>query len=283
MNLDRIYCGDSRKMDKLGDDSIHLTVTSPPYYVGKDYEEYLPTLQDYKDMLNDVFTEVVRVTIPGGKICINLGDIAVGSRYNGGIPEELLVMPDLVNHMRKLKTYLYARIIWEKDDPWANSSHVSYHSKIQHAEYRVLPAWEYVFVFRKGAEARRDKSPNDGRWISKLEWKKLVHGVWKIRSVSRNDYHEAMFPEQLVRNCIKMYSFPGDVVLDPFMGSGTVASVSRKLQRHYVGYDLSPKYVKLAEDHLSGITNDMVEYQVNYEDKTTNNKLQETIDFGVSM
>ena len=283
MNLDKIYCGDSRKMDRLENNSVHLTVTSPPYYVGKEYEKYLPTLQDYKDMLNDVFSEVVRITVPGGKICINLGDIAVGSHYNGGIPEEVLVIPDLVNHLRTLKTYLYARIIWEKDDPWANSSHVSYHSKIQHAEYRVLPAWEYVFVFRKGAEARRDKSPTDGRWISKSDWKRLVHGVWKIRSVSRNDYHEAMFPEQLVRNCVKMYSFPEDVVFDPFMGSGTVALVSRKLQRHYVGYELDPKYVELAETRLGAITNDMIEKQVNYEDKTTNSKLQETIDFGVSM
>lgn len=283
MNLNKIYCGDSRKMDKLVDNSVHLTVTSPPYYVGKEYEKYLPTLQDYKDMLNEVFAEVVRITVPGGKICINLGDIAVGSHYNGGTPEELMIMPDLVNHLRSLKTYLYARIIWEKDDPWANSSHVSYHSKIQHAEYRILPAWEYLFVFRKGEIARRDKSSTDGRWISKLEWKNLVHGVWKIRSVSRNDYHEAMFPEQLVRNCIKMYSFPDDVVFDPFMGSGTVALVAKKLQRNYLGYELDPKYVRLSDIRLDAVTEDMIEKQLNYEDKTTNNKLQETIDFDVPM
>jgi DNA modification methylase len=85
MELDKIYCGDSRKMTEIEDNSVHLTITSPPYYVGKEYEEYLKRLSDYFEMLAGVFEEVVRVTIPGGKICINLGDIAIGfdkRKYN---------------------------------------------------------------------------------------------------------------------------------------------------------------------------------------------------------
>jgi len=210
MDLNKIYQGDSRKLDKIEDECVHLTVTSPPYYVGKKYEKYLPTLESYFKMLVEVFQEVVRVTVPGGKIIVNLGDIAVGSQYNGGFPEEIMVMPVIVAALKKLDTYLYARIIWEKDDPWANSSHVTFHDKVQHAEYRVLPAWEYVFVFRKGKNARIDKSSADGRWISKDEWKKCVHGVWKLRSVQNNKLHEAMFPEAFVEFCVKAYSFPND-------------------------------------------------------------------------
>jgi site-specific DNA-methyltransferase (adenine-specific) len=275
-NYDKIYCGDARSLDKIEDESVHLTVTSPPYYVGKEYEKYLPTLDDYKDMLCGVFQEVVRITVPGGKICINLGDIAVGSQYNGGIPEEILIMPTIAEHLKTYDTYLHARIIWEKDDPWANSSHVTFHDKIQHAEYRILPAWEYVFVFRKGKKQRRDKSPADGRFVAKYEWKELVHGVWKIRSVARNDFHEAIFPEQLVANCVKLYSFPHDVVFDPFMGSGTTAAVARKLGRYYLGYDKSPEYVKLAEDRLKGVTGEITK---RYIDKTEARKDQETVEF----
>ncbi len=282
MELNKIYQGDSRNLDEIDDNSVHLTVTSPPYYVGKKYEEYLPTLDHYKVMLHTVFEEVIRVTVPGGKICINLGDIVVGSKYNGGTPEEILMMPELAYHMRANDTYLHSRIIWEKDDPWVNSSHVSFHSKIQHAEYRVLPSWEYVFVFRKGVAARVDKSPPDGRFIDKEEWKGLVHGIWRIRSVQRNDFHEAMFPEKLVANCLKLYSFPGDTILDPFMGSGTTGAVAKKFGRNYVGKELELKYVKMAEGRISSINDNMIEITPEYKDKTINRERQGDL-FNVSM
>jgi site-specific DNA-methyltransferase (adenine-specific) len=270
-------------MDSIDDDSVHLTVTSSPYYVGKKYEEYLPTLIDYFKMLQGVFAEVVRVTVPGGKIIVNIGDIAVGSKYNTGFPQEIMVISKLDEFFQLFGTYLYARIVWEKDDPWANSAHVTFHDGVQHGEYRVLPAWEYVFVFRKGERAREDKSSSDGRWITKNEWKSWVHGVWNIRSVQRNDFHEAMFPEQLVYRCVKMYSFPGDTILDPFMGSGTVAAVAKMLERNFLGYDLDPKYVKMAQDRADAITAGMIQKQQRYFDKTENkNELQRDI-FNVSV
>jgi modification methylase len=272
MDLNKIYQGDSRKLDKIEDECVHLTVTSPPYYVGKKYEKYLPTLESYFKMLVEVFQEVVRVTVPGGKIIVNLGDIAVGSQYNGGFPEEIMVMPIIVGALKKLDTYLYARAIWEKDDPWANSSHVTFHDKIQHAEYRFLPAWEYVFIFRKGKTARRDKSSADLRWIPKEDWKKYVHGVWKLRSVQNNNYHEAMFPEQFVNFCVRAYSFPDDIIFDPFMGSGTTAVVAKKLHRYYLGYELKPEHVEHAEKRLSAITDDMLEEPMPYFDKTANRR-----------
>jgi len=281
MELDKIYQGDSRHLDEIENESVHLTITSPPYYVGKKYEKYLPTLKDYMQMLYDVFSEVVRVTVPGGKIAINLGDIAVGSNYNGGIVEELLIMPKVVDYLRTLDVYLHARVIWKKDNPWANSSHVTFHDKVQHAEYRMLPAWEYLFVLRKGKSARKDKSALDGRWIHKhKQWKKWVSGVWDIRSLHRNDFHEAMFPEELVRRCILMYSFPNDIIFDPFMGSGSVAAAAKKFGRHYLGYELDPGYIVLAKKRLQGITEDFIEFSERYEDKTANRRnYQEELNF----
>jgi len=280
MELNEIYCGDSRNMDEIEDNCVHLTVTSPPYYVGKKYEGYIATIEDYYQILYDVFSEVVRVTVPGGKIIINMGDIAVGSRYNGGFPEEIMIMPKVVDHLRSIGTYLYTRFIWEKDDPWANSSHVSFHSKSQHAEYRALPAWEYVFVFRKGKESRKDKSAADGRWIDKhTQWKKWVHGVWNIRSVKSNKYHEAMFPEELVKRCILMYSFDNDIVLDPFMGSGSTAAAAKKFNRNYLGYELNPKYVNMAKDRLKLMLKETISPSIKCEhgDKTINKELQDRL------
>lgn len=279
MNLNRIYQGDSRNLQKIEDECVHLTVTSPPYYVGKKYEDYLPTLGSYFEMLREVFQEVVRVTVPGGKIIINIGDIAVGSKYNGGFPQEVMIIPKLVDSLINLDTYLYARIVWEKDSPWANSSHVTFHDKVQHAEYRILPAWEYVFVFRKGKEARKDKSPADELWIDKNEWKPWVHGVWNIRSVRKNDCHEAMFPEELVNRCIKMYSFPNDVVFDPFVGSGTTAVVAKNLKRYYLGYELDAHHVKYAENRLASIVEEFIEDPKPYKDKTANKRKYQEIIF----
>lgn len=275
MELNKIYCGDCRNMSEIDDNSIHLTVGSPPYAVNKSYESYVESLSDHVRLLFDAYKEVTRVTVPGGKICVNIGDIVVGSQYNTNFPQELMILPKLVDYLETLGVYLYARIVWEKDDPWQNSSHVTFHDKIQHGEYRVLPAWEYVFVFRKGEKQRQDKSADDGRWISKDQWKEYVHGVWKIRSVQKNDFHEAMFPEELVKRCILMYSFPGDIVLDNWMGSGTVSVVARKLERNYIGYELNPKYAKMAEDRVFLVTDQMVQHQKRYFDKTENrNELQ---------
>lgn len=279
MELNRIYCGDCRNMDKIDDESIHLTFGSPPYAVNKEYELYIKSLKDHFGLLYDGYKEVTRVTIPGGKIVINIGDIVVGSHYNDGFPEEIMIIPKLVDYLKTLGVYLYARIIWEKDDPWANSPHVSFHDGIQHGEYRILPAWEYVFVFRKGKNKRIDKNVNIDRWISKEKWKKLVHGIWRIRSVKKNDYHEAMFPEQLVSDVIKLYSFPGDTVLDNWMGSGSVAAAAKRLGRNYLGYELEQKSVDYANKRLKKLSFLSTEVQKPYYDKTVNGKLQTEIMF----
>lgn len=277
MELNRIYHGDARNMDMIDSESVHLLVTSIPYYVNKEYESYLETIEDYYQMLYEAFKEASRVIVPGGKICINAGDIVTGSRFNGGFPEEILTLAKVVDYMRTIDNYLYARIIWEKDDPWQNSAHVTFHNKVQHGEYRILPAWENLYVFRKGKSSRLDKSFSDGRFVTKDEWKKLVHGVWKIRSVQSNDHHPAMFPEELVSNCIKLYSFPGDTVLDNFIGSGTTAVAAKKLGRNYLGYEKEQKYVDLSEKRLAAITEDMIVPSVEYIDKTMNRELQENM------
>ena len=271
MELNKIYCGDSRNMYQIDSNSIALTMTSPPYSLFKDFD--LDSLDKYFQLLYDVFNEVVRVTIPGCKIAVNLGDICIGSRYNeDSHVEEILIMPKLVDFLRTKDVYLYARYFWIKDVPWKNSSQVSFHSKVLHSSYRAAPSVEYVFVFRKGKSERKDKSFEDGRWISKNEWKKLVSGYWFIPSVRRNDIHPAIYPESLVSNVIKLYSFPQDTVLDPFSGVATTAVVAKKLSRNFLGYEIDKNYHKKGNDRLAAITDDMIEKPKPYFDKTQNKK-----------
>ncbi len=279
MELNICHCGDSRNMDKIESNSIALALASPPYFTNKSYESYLKDFDEYIQMLKDVLKEVVRVVLPGGKIIINIGDICAGSRFNDdNHVEEVLIMPYIVNYLKSLDTYLFARYIWEKsDDPWANSPFVSFHKNVQHCEWRSLPSWEYVFCFRKGKKSRDDKSPTDGRFITKEFWKKSVHGIWKFRSVQTNKIHPAQFPSELPFMCIKLYSFPDDIVLDFFAGVGTSLEVGRKLNRNVIGYELDSRYCKIANNRLNAITDDMIEVQKPYRDKTVNKELQKDL------
>ena len=156
--------------------------------------------------------------------------------------------------MAKDDCHLMARYIWHKDDPWANSQHVGYHDKIPATYVRALPNWEYIWVFYKGTPKRED-APSVTQLISKEEWKKWVSAVWYIKSVQANDFHEAMFPEELVRRLVLLYSLPEDVVFDPFMGSGTTAVVAHKNGRSYAGIEREKEYHELSRKSLEAVEN----------------------------
>jgi DNA modification methylase len=211
-----IVLGDSRNLSNYPE-QIHLTITSPPYYVGKKYEKDY-TFDGYRDMLKQVFHNVAMSTVRGGKIAINIADIAAFKRVSGRVEENDQVLPELTQQLKEDDCHLLARYIWHKDDPWANSQHVGYHDKIPATYVRALPNWEYIWVYYKGDSPKRADVPPVVDCFSKEDWAKWVSAVWKIDSVHANDFHEAMFPEELVRRLILLYSVPGDVVFDPFMG-----------------------------------------------------------------
>jgi site-specific DNA-methyltransferase (adenine-specific) len=138
--------------------------------------------------------------------------------------------------------YLYDRRIWHKDPCWANSQ---WHSN----SYRAVDEYEYLYVFWKPGivEVNRER-------IDKNEWAEWgSRAVWHIRSVRRNERHECEFPETLAERVIRLFSDAGDVVLDPFVGSGTTTAMARKLARKYVGIDRLVKYTTLAEKRTNGI------------------------------
>lgn len=250
-----IVNGDSRDSNNYPEQPFHLTITSPPYFVGKEYEKDY-TFEDYKDLLRTVFHETASKTAPGGKIAINIADIAAFSKVSGRVEENIEVSRDLVDWMREDDCYLLSRIVWVKDPPWINSQHVGYNENVPATYVRVLPSWEYIWVFYKSSPKREDLAGyNITELVSKEDWKKWATGVWNIRSVQSNAMHEAMFPEELVRRLILLYSIPGDTVFDPFLGSGTTAVVAYKNHRNYAGIERNKEYFELAQKNLQQIEN----------------------------
>jgi site-specific DNA-methyltransferase (adenine-specific) len=260
--MNSIVLGDARDLSNYPDTKYHLTITSPPYFVGKEYEEDY-TFDDYREMLQTVFHNTAERTVEGGKIAINIADIAAFSKVSGRVEENTQVSREIVANLAEDDCHLLARYIWHKDDPWQNSQHVGYSDKIPATYVRALPNWEYIWVFYKGTPKREDV-PSIIDVISKEDWKRWVSAVWKIKSVHSNDFHEAMFPEELVRRLVKFYSIPGDVVFDPFMGSGTTAVVAYKNGRNYAGIERDEEYHELSVKNLELVENCLERQYVPY-------------------
>ena len=256
MEVNQIVNGDSREAKNYPDRPFHLTITSPPYFVGKDYEKDY-TFDDYKDLLRTVLRNTAANTAEGGKIAINIADIAAFSKVSGRVEENIEVSRDMVDWLREEDCHLMARIAWVKDPPWINSQHVSYHDNISPTYVRVLPSWEYIWVFYKGDSPKRPDLDgyNITEFVSKEDWKKWAIGVWQIRSVQSNNFHEAMFPEELVRRLVLLYSIPGDIVFDPFMGSGTTAVVAYKNGRNFAGIERDTEYHELCKKSMAAVEN----------------------------
>ncbi len=294
----QIYHGDARQLlRRIGQDSIALSVWSPPYYVGKDYEQYL-SFEDWKDLLRNVIKLHVPVIKPGGFLVINIADILcfkdesmpkimaenVSRRKFNLARDDLLAMKKqhptwnryrLAEHFgcseqtidRRLNgnnirggkyqpqtrvylvgglieeaaadagLYLYDRRIWVKDATWENSR---WHT----ISYRSVDESEYLYVFWKPGITKVDRAR-----LTKQEWINWgSRGVWEIPSVRSNVDHDSKFPLELPRRAIKLFTDPGDIVLDCFMGSGTTAVAALAEGRRYLGIDKEKRSVELGRE-----------------------------------
>ncbi len=232
--LDKIFCKTSERMDELPDSSVHLMVTSPPYNVGKDYDENL-TLDEYRSFLKRVWAEVKRVLVPGGRAGINLANLG----RKPYIPLHAFIVEDMID----LGFLMRGEIIWNKAS--SGSPSTAWGSWLSAQNPTLRDIHEYILVFSKGMFARR----NLGRksTISKGEFLEFTKSVWTFSAEPATKVgHPAPFPAELPYRLVQLYTFEGEVVLDPFIGSGQTAIAAVKTKRHYVGYDISQEYVKLA-------------------------------------
>lgn len=302
-----IYCGDSTQLIySIEPNSIAVSIWSPPYHVGKDYE-FGQSYDEWVQMLKAVIKAHYHALKPGGFLAINIGDILVfpdedmpriqadnislrrcsvtredvlkamaehpdynrdklakllgcseqtidrrlhgnnirGGKYNtqtrikivGGLLEEMALDAGL---------YPYDRRVWVKDPAWANCNWTS-------NSYRSVDEFEYIYIFWKPGITKVDRSRlPSGAWS---EWGSRA--VWNIQSVRKNDIHEAMFPVELPRRLIMLFSDKGDTIMDCFMGSGTTAIAAIELERNYIGIDKEEKFVALAKSRILSETSQL--------------------------
>ncbi len=234
--LNRIFCKSSESMDELPDNSVHLMVTSPPYNVGKEYDQNL-SLGEYREFLRRVWRETYRVLVPGGRVCINVANLG----RKPYIPLHAFIIEDMLD----IGFLMRGEIIWNKGASATSST--AWGSWMSPRNPTLRDVHEYILVFSKDTFRRENPGCREST-ISKEEFLEFTKSVWTFPAVSAKKIgHPAPFPEDLPYRCIQLYTFKGEVVLDPFMGSGQTAIAALKTGRFYVGYEINPEYVRLAK------------------------------------
>lgn len=236
---DVLFHKSSETMDELPDHSVHLMITSPPYNVQKEYDEDL-NLDEYLALLGRVFEETRRVLVTGGRACINVANL--------GRKPYLPLHSFLVHRMLELGFLMRGEIIWDKGS--SASSSTAWGSWMSASNPVLRDVHEYILVFCKDSFSRPSGDAQSS--IERDEFLEFTKSVWTFPAVSAKQVgHPAPFPEELPRRLIQLYSFVGDVVLDPFCGSGTTCLAARRCGRKYVGYDTDRAYIELAETRLA--------------------------------
>ncbi len=237
--LDHIFCCSAECMSELPDSSIHLMVTSPPYNVGKEYDEDL-TMQEHLEWLERVWAEVFRLLVPGGRACINIANL--------GRKPYIPLHTWITESMLRLGFLMRGEIIWNKAASASPST--AWGSWKSASNPTLRDVHEYILVFSKGAFKRQNPFHRENT-ISKEQFLEFTKSVWTFPAEPASKIgHPAPFPVELPGRLIQLYSFKGDVVLDPFMGSGQTAIAAHKAGRHYIGYELNPEYVSLANARI---------------------------------
>jgi len=241
-----VYFKDSTDMSELPDRCVHLIVSSPPYFVGMEYEKGI-SYEEHWDNISKVMDESARVLVSGGIIALNVGDIFnfKGPKGNNDYSQVQLVGHKYQTFLRKHNILLTDVINWIKADHVYPDKDVSklYSDKMAHTDYRIIPGYEPIYIFRhRGAREIPSEEVALQSRITKEEWSKWTTGVWRIDSVRKMDGHPAIFPDELVQRLVKMFSYEGEIVLDPFLGSGTTVKVARQVNRQAYGYERLEQY-----------------------------------------
>jgi site-specific DNA-methyltransferase (adenine-specific) len=244
-------CGDARDMATLADGSVALVVTSPPYFAGKQYEEELEregvpaSYLEYLELLHDVFAECVRVLEPGGRIAVNVANLG-RKPYRSLASDVIHILQD------RLHLLLRGEIVWQKGAgatgscAWGSFRNAS-NPVLRDLTERVIVASKGRFQRALTVEQRRQRGLPSESTITTEDFMAQTLDVWQIPSESaRRVGHPAPFPVELPEKLIELYTFEGDLVLDPFMGSGSTLVAASRTRRRYVGYDLDAGYVELA-------------------------------------
>lgn len=235
-----IIQGDCRDvLSEVDDNSIDLVITSPPYNVGVDYDEYDDniSLSQYEELLTELFRILNRKVKNTGRVCLN-----VSLKNKDGIVDTPCLVKDIV---KNIGWDLRFEIIWNKGSSESSSAWGSWRSP---SSPRPIFNHEYIFVFDVGNDTKDYKKS-----LRKEKFMQLVKSVWNVSPEVSSD-HPAPFPEEIPKRLIKMNSYEEDLVLDPFIGSGTTAVAAEHLNRNWIGIDQSKKYINMSYERLENET-----------------------------
>jgi len=275
--VNKVFFKDARKMSEIPDNSIHLIVTSPPYFNIKDYskdgyqknqisdkkKEQIGDIQDYKKYIDElllVWKECERVLKPNGKLVINVPLMPMLKKdFNTHYNRHIFDINADIEHsiLNNTNLFLYDIYIWNRTNP---SKSLMFGSYPYPRNFYAQNTSEFITVYVKDGKPDNNV-PEEIKEKSKLsekEWVEYTKQIWNIPIPGKDDIafgkHSAIMPEEIARRCIKLFTFVRDIVLDPFAGSGTTLKVAKELERNFVGYEIMETYKPIIEKKLKSVS-----------------------------
>lgn len=251
----RIITGDSRCMAEVPKESVHLVVTSPPYWQLKDYGNdrqigFDDSYETYINNLNLVWSECHRVLVPGCRLCVNVGDQFARSVYYGRY-KVIPIRTEITRFCETIGFDYMGAVIWQKVTTCNTTGGAAIMGSFPYPRNGILKLdYEFLLIFKKyGTAPPVSPEIKEQSRLTTEEWNQFFAGHWSIPGERQVD-HLAMFPEEIPRRLIRMFSFVGDVVLDPFLGSGTTCLAARNLGRNSIGYEVNPEFAGIIRRKL---------------------------------
>lgn len=251
----KIINGDSRTMQELPDKSVQLIITSPPYWQLKDYGSdrqigFNDSYETYINHLNLVWNECYRVLENGCRLCINIGDQFARSVYYGRY-KVIPIRTEIIKFCETIGFDYMGAIIWQKTTTMNTTGGATIMGSFPYPRNGIIKLdYEFILIFKKQGDVPKiDREIKEKSKLTKEEWNQYFQGHWNFGG-ARQDGHIAMFPEELPRRLIKMFSFVGDMVLDPFLGSGTTSLVAKNLDRNSVGYEINQDFLPIIKTKI---------------------------------
>ena len=255
MTEHRIIFGDSRSLNQIEDKSVQLIITSPPYWQLKDYGTddqigFNDSYEDYINNLNLVWKECDRVLADGCRLCINIGDQFARSVYYGRY-KVIPIRTEIIRFCESLGMDYMGAIIWQKTTTMNTSGGGAIMGSFPYPRNGILKIdYEFILLFKKlGNAPKPTKEQKEQSAMTKEEWGQYFSSHWNFNGVKQTG-HIAMFPEELPKRLIKMFSFVGETVFDPFAGSGTTSLAAKNLGRNSIGYEINKEFAPLIKEKL---------------------------------
>ncbi len=251
----KIIMGDSRCMREVADGAVHLVVTSPPYWQLKDYGDgrqigFDDSYETYINNLNLVWSGCHRVLAPGCRLCVNIGDQFARSVYYGRY-KVIPIRTEIIRFCETIGFDYMGAVIWQKVTTCNTTGGATIMGSFPYPRNGILKLdYEFILIFKKpGTAPKVSDALKEQSRLTTEEWNRFFAGHWNIPGEKQDD-HLAMFPEEIPRRLIRMFSFAGDTVLDPFLGSGTTSLAARNLGRNSVGYEINPDFAEVIRRKL---------------------------------